>query len=255
MASPPAPREQRYRARRAWFFSPSAIPSSARPRPTSSISAMPPSPRALYDFVALTVRAVPGHGGWLGSGSRHPRPRTFLAPRHPAPGDRHFRAPVCCATIRSLRSLAARSRSASGARPRSSRRIFCSASTTPATGSLASVRVPRAGLGHRRRRKCPNPLFRIANGVIAMALIAQFLAPVPYPLLHHVAVRRRHPARWPAACATICAASPPDSVSVSATWYMTPALEYYRNIYRHRRAQTGGAPRSDPASTATITTS
>lgn len=72
--------------------------------------------------------------------------------------------------------------------------------------------------------------FRALNGVLAIALIAQFLTQFETHFftlwvfdasINHAAQKLRDEVRGRA----------PNSVSLSCTWYHTPALQYYREIY------------------------
>ena len=79
--------------------------------------------------------------------------------------------------------------------------------------------------------RVPNKAFRIANGVIAIVLIAQFAHQFH---LHYFTIWQFDVGIRPVArrLRDDLRGKPANSVSVSATWYQTPALEYYRNAYR-----------------------
>jgi hypothetical protein len=184
---------------------------------------------ALYDFVSLTVRAVPGHGGWLGSGAMIRAVERFLLPA------------IMLLIIATSVNLALHYR-------KSLR------SLVPALGlilALGAILASHYLLGFNYpgdRLTLPlfvflalawaiavahvhNRAFRLANGVIAMILIAQFANQFHLSYftmwqfdagIRPIARRLRDDLRG----------QPANSVSVSATWYMTPALEFYRQIYK-----------------------
>ena len=184
---------------------------------------------ALYDFVSQTVRAVPGHGGWLGSPAvmrvlaygllpvvtllviatfvrqfrRGPDPRRSLLP-----------------ALTLLLALAA---------------IFASHRLLGFNYPIDRLTLPLfvllalAWAGAVSR--IPSRAFRVANGAIAIVLIAQFASQFHlryFSLWLHDASTKQV-AQY---LRDATRAAPPGSVSVSATWYMTPALEYYRRVYR-----------------------
>lgn len=183
---------------------------------------------ALYDFVALTVRAIPGHGGWLGSGAMIRALEHFLLP-----------AILLLVLATSIRRLV---RDQSALRPLlPALALLLALAAIVASHYLLGFNYP----GDRLTlplfvflalawaiavSQVSNRIFRIANGVIAMVLIVQFLGQfhVRYFTMWQfdagirpIARRLREDLRG----------RPLHSVSVSATWYMTPALEYYRDIY------------------------
>jgi hypothetical protein len=184
---------------------------------------------ALYDFVNLTVRAAPNRGGWIGSGAAIRALEHFLLP-----------AILLLVIATSARLFL---------RDKSSLR-----SLLPALALLLALALILAshlllGFNYPGDRltlplfvllalawaiavaQIPNRIFRLANGVIAIVLIAQFAhqAHLYYFTIWQfdagirpVARRLRDDLRG----------KPPNSVAVSATWYQTPALEYYREAYR-----------------------
>jgi hypothetical protein len=77
----------------------------------------------------------------------------------------------------------------------------------------------------------PNVTVRALNGVLAGLLIVQFVAQfhVDYFLMWQFDASARQVADR---LREECRGKPANSVSVSATWYQVPALEFYRDYYR-----------------------
>ncbi len=184
---------------------------------------------ALYDFVSMTVRAVPGHGGWLGSGAAIRALEHFLLPA--------IMLLVLATSVRlflrgknSLRSLLP------------ALALLLALAAILASHYLLGFNYP----GDRLTlplfvflalawaisvAQVPNRAFRLANGVIAIVLIAQFANQfhLNYFTMWQFDAGVRPIARL---LRDDLRGKPANSVSVSATWYQTPALEFYRRVYR-----------------------
>lgn len=189
---------------------------------------LPTIRRALYDFVSQTVRAVPGHNGWLGSAFAIRAIEHFLLP-----------AVALFVIAVSVRVFL---------RDKPSRR-----SLLPALALFLSLGAIVAshlflGLNYPVDRLClhlfvllalawaiaasqvRNPRIRAVNALVAMALIAQFLTQfhTRYFTLWQFDAPMRQMARR---IGDEVRGKPPGSVSVSVERYHTPAIEYYRNVY------------------------
>jgi hypothetical protein len=76
----------------------------------------------------------------------------------------------------------------------------------------------------------PIPAVRIVNGSVAVILVAQMLS--QFHVGYFTLWVADAPAKRVAAYVRDHSLGlPKDSVSLSATWYMTPALQYYRSVY------------------------
>ena len=183
---------------------------------------------ALYDFVSLSVRAVPGHGGWLGSGAMIRAIEHFLLPA------------ILLVIVATSVRLFLREKS-------SQRYLLPSLALIGFLGAVAASHI-FLHMNYPEDRltlplfvllalawaiavsRIPNRAFRMVNGLIAVVLIVQFMYQfhVSYFTvwqfdagIRPVARRLRDELRG----------KPARSVSVSATWYSSPALEFYRDIY------------------------
>ncbi len=187
---------------------------------------------ALYDFVGLTVRAIPGHGGWLGSGAAIRALEHFLLPA------------ILILILATSARLFLRDPSSRRLLPALALLLLCAAIqashlllhfnypgdrlTLPLfvflalAWAIAVAQVPSRTLGNRA--------FRIANGVIGVVLILQFANQLHtrYFTIWQFDSSTKQVARY---LRDNLRGHPRDSASVSAIWYSTPALEYYRTIY------------------------
>jgi hypothetical protein len=189
---------------------------------------LPTIRRALYDFVSQTVRAVPGHGGWLGSG---------FAIR----AIEHFFLPAVALFVMAV-SVRVFLRD-----QRSRRSLLPALALFLALGAIAASHL-FLGLNYPVDRLClhlfvllalawaiaasqvQNPRIRAVNGLVAMALIAQFLTQfhTRYFTMWVFETPMKQMARR---IGEEVRGKPPGSVSVSVEWFHTPALEFYRNVY------------------------
>jgi len=185
--------------------------------------------RALYDFVSQTVRAVPGHGGWLGSGFGIHAIEYFLLP-----------AVMLFVTAVSMRVFQREERSR--------RSLLPAFALLLALGGIVAAHAV-LGLNYPVDRLClhlfvllalawaiaasqvANPRIRAINGVVAMILIVQFLTQLHTSFfaewvfdapIKQIAQRLRQEVRG----------KPPGSVSLTGEWFHTPALQYYQNVYQ-----------------------
>jgi hypothetical protein len=182
---------------------------------------------ALYDFVRYTVLAWPRHRGWLGSEAALGGVEFFLLPAMLAlilvtaifglrrePGHRRFLVPALALLLFLVAVAASHLLGINYPEDRL---------TLPAFVFLAlawAIAVARL----------PNRALRMGNGAVALVLMGQFLSQfhVSYFTvwqfdagIRTVARRLRDDLRG----------QPPRSVSLSATSFHRPALEYYRNVY------------------------
>ncbi len=183
---------------------------------------------ALYDFVALTVEAGAGHGGWLGSTAMIRATERFLLPA--------VLLLILWAAVRWFRREPNRRRELLPALG-----LLLLLAAVEASHLLLRINYPEDRLTLPifvflalawaiAVARVPNRPLRVANGLIAVVLFAQFLNQF------HVAYFTVW--RFDAGIRTVARrlrddlrGKPPRSVSVSATWYHTPALEYYRRVY------------------------
>ncbi len=201
---------------------------------------------ALYNLVFLTIRAVPGHPGWFGAGTGAHAIEYFFLP-----------AVMLFALAVSIREFR---------REKYPRRALLPAfALLIALGAIAFAHFV-AGLNYPVDRlglplfvlfglvwaiaasQVPKPRILALNALLAALLIAQFLTQFHtryfalwvFDLpMKQVAQRIGEDVRG----------KPPASVSVSATWVHTPALEFYRYrdhltalqpIERHQHTQLNG---------------
>ncbi len=184
---------------------------------------------ALHDFVRMTVRAVPGHGGWFGSPAVIRVIEQFILPlivlfviavsARVFLREEHFRrclAPVLALILALAAILASH---------------FFLGLNYPIDRLCLHLFVLLALAWAIAVARTPNPYIRAVNGLVALLLIAQFLTQfhvryfslwVPDAAARQIAQYIRDDTRG----------KPPGSISISATWYMLPALEYYRTVYR-----------------------
>jgi len=177
---------------------------------------------ALYNLVFLTIRAVPGHPGLFGTG---PGARVIQYVFLPA-----LTIFIAVVTIRSRRSLLP------------AFTFLLALAAIVASHFLVGLNYPVDRLGLHlfvllglawaiAVANVSNRWIQAVNGVLAALLIVQFLSQfhTRYFTLwefdsatKQVALRLRDETRGAA----------PDSVSVSASWFHTPALEFYRRVWR-----------------------
>jgi hypothetical protein len=190
---------------------------------------LPTIHEALFDFVSQTVRAVPGHGGWLGSGNALRAIEYFLLP-----------AVMLFVIAVSVRMLL---------REKRSRRALLPAFTLIL--ALAAIVASHIFLGLNypidrlwlhlfvlfalawavAASQVPSPRIRVANAIVAVALIAQFLTQLHTSYftlwvfdapIKQIAQRVRDEVRD----------KPSGSLSLTGEWWHTPALQYYQHVYR-----------------------
>lgn len=177
---------------------------------------------ALYNLVFLTIRAVPGHPGWFGTGT----------------GARAIQYCFLPAVLIFIVAMAVRSR----------RSLLPALTLMLALMAIAGAHF-LAGLNYPVDRlglhlfvlfglawaiaveQVSDSRVRAVNGLLALLLIGQFLTQFHAryfalwefdAAINRVAHRLQDEVRG----------QPPGSVSVSASWFHTPALEFYRRVWR-----------------------
>ena len=184
---------------------------------------------AMFNFVSLTLRAYPGHGGWLGSGSMIRAFEYFIVPvitlfvlavsTRLFLLDRKSRwALVPALTLLFSLVLIFAARFVLGLNYPVDRLWLHLFVLFAIAWAIAVAQVPATGV-------------RIANGVLGLVIVAQMLTQL------HTGYFT--PWQFDAATKEVARiiqddvrGAAPGSVSVSATWYQYPALEYYRRAYR-----------------------
>jgi hypothetical protein len=192
---------------------------------------LPTLREALYDFVSRTIRAVPGygHGGWLGSAAAIRAIEYFLLP-----------AVMLVVIAVSVRVFLREKRSRRTLLPAFA--LILALAAIVASHIFLGLNYPIDRLWLHlfvlfalawaiAASQISGPGMRIANGIVAIAMIAQFLtqfhtgyfalwifdAPIK-----NMAQRVRGEVR----------SKPPGSLSLTGEWYHTPALQYYQHVYR-----------------------
>lgn len=183
---------------------------------------------ALYNLVFLTIRAVPGHPGLFGNGTGSRAIQYVFLPA--------LTIFIAVVAIRSRRSPLP----AFAFLPAFT--LLLALVAIVASHLLAGLNYPVDRLGLHlfvllglawaiAVANVSNRWIRAVNGLFAALLIAQFITQLHtrYFTLwdfdsatKQVAQRLRDETRG----------APPDSVSVSASWFHTPALEFYRRVWR-----------------------
>jgi 4-amino-4-deoxy-L-arabinose transferase-like glycosyltransferase len=184
---------------------------------------------ALYNLVFLTIRAVPRHPGWFGTGSGAHAIEYFFLP----------------AVLLFVMAVAAQT---FHAKEYSRRSLVPALALLLALGAIVCAHL-FAGLNYPVDRlglplflllglawavaasQAPNPRIRAVNVLLATLLIAQFLT--QFHARYFALWQFDMPAKQVAQrIAGDVRGKPPGSVSVSATWFQIPALEFYRRVYK-----------------------
>jgi hypothetical protein len=190
---------------------------------------LPTLGESLHDFVSQTVRAVSRPRGWLGSEAA-------------IGAIEHFLLPVVMLFVIAV-SVRVFLRE-----PRSRRTLLPAFALLLALGAIVAAHV-LLGLNYPIDRlwlhlfvllalawaiavsQVSSAGIRALNGLVAVLLIAQFLYQfhIRFFTLWLADAPSKQVAQY---LREDTRGKPPASVAVSATWYMTPALEYYRTVYR-----------------------
>lgn len=177
---------------------------------------------ALYNLAFLNIRAVPDHPGLFGAGTGARAIQYIFLPA--------LIILIAVATIRSRHSILP------------AFTLLLALVAIVASHFVAGLNYPVDRLGLHlfmllglawaiAVASVSNRWIRAVNGMFAVVLIAQFMTQFHTryfalwefdSVTKQVALRLRDGTRG----------APPDSVSVSASWFHTPALEFYRRVWR-----------------------
>jgi hypothetical protein len=184
---------------------------------------------AVYNLVFLTIRAIPGHPGWFGTGA----------------GTRAIQYFFLLAVLVFVIGVSARTFRGKEYSRRSLVPVLAlllALAAIVCAHFFAGLNYPVDRLGLHlfllfglawaiAASQAPKPRIRALNALLATLLIAQFLTQfhTRYFALWQFDMPMKQVARL---IEEEVRGAPAGSVSVSATWFHVPALEYYRRVYR-----------------------